>query len=87
MKPEHTSSAAVGIASRCGSCSTQGEGDGQHPDLARRGFLRNAIAGTVVGMLAGATVTSARPAAAQTTLTPEAALKMMMDGNQRYAEG
>jgi carbonic anhydrase len=55
-------------------------------DLARRGFLGNAIAGTVV-VLTGATVTRSRPASAQSTLTPDAALNALMDGNQRYVGG
>jgi carbonic anhydrase len=38
-------------------------------------------------VLAGAAVSSIRPAAAQSTLTPDAALKEMMDGNQRYVDG
>ena len=54
--------------------------------LARRGFLRDAIAGSVV-VLAGATVTRVRPASAQSALTPDAALKELMDGNERFLAG
>ena len=59
---------------------------GQKADLARRDFLCNVIAGTAVG-LAGATLIGARSASAQSTLTPDAALKALMDGNQRYVGG
>jgi hypothetical protein len=55
-------------------------------DLTRRGFLCSAIAGTAVA-LGAAAVTSTRPALAQSTLTPEAALKELMDGNERYIGG
>jgi carbonic anhydrase len=37
--------------------------------------------------LVGGTVTHARRASAQSTLTPEAALKALIDGNQRYVSG
>lgn len=60
--------------------------DHSSSDLARRDFLCSAIAGTVAG-LAGAAVIPARPAMAQSTLTPETALKAMMDGNQRFVAG
>ena len=52
----------------------------------RRGFMRNTLASTFV-LLAGAAVTRPRPASAQTTLTPDEALKAMMDGNERYVAG
>jgi carbonic anhydrase len=55
-------------------------------DPRRRGFLRETIAGTVVA-LTGATATHSRPASAQSTWTPEVALKALMDGNQRYVGG
>ncbi|UFS80557.1 carbonic anhydrase (plasmid) [Rhizobium sp. T136] len=48
--------------------------------------MRNAIACSVVA-LAGAAVTRVRPAAAQSALTPDAALKELMDGNERYVGG
>jgi len=54
--------------------------------LARRGFLCNAIATTAV-VIAGASLIHTHPAAAQSTLTPDAALKKLMDGNQRYVAG
>ena len=37
--------------------------------------------------MAGATVLHVPPAMAQSTLTPDAALKALMDGNQRYVAG
>jgi carbonic anhydrase len=75
-----------GMACGCGGCSTD---EAIHPagvDLARRGFLSGAIAGTAA-IVAGTTITSTRPALAQSTLTPDAALKELMDGNQRYVSG
>ena len=50
------------------------------------GFLRNAVASSAL-ILAGATLTSARPAIAQSALTPDAALKELMDGNERFVAG
>ena len=38
-------------------------------------------------MLAGAAVMPVRPASAQSTLTPEEALKALTDGNERYVSG
>ena len=67
----------------CGSaepCRTNDKG------LPRRHFLATAIAGTVA-TLAGAELVSTRPALAQSTLTPDDALKSLMDGNQRYVGG
>ncbi|WFU76639.1 carbonic anhydrase [Bradyrhizobium sp. CB2312] len=86
MKPTDISAQAVGMACRCDCGSIEPRGHEKHADLARRSFLRNAIAGTAVA-LAGATVIHALPALAQSTLTPEAALKALMDGNQRYVAG
>jgi carbonic anhydrase len=51
--------------------------------LARRQFLCSALASAAV-VLAEATL---RPALAQSMLTPDAALKALMDGNQRYVAG
>jgi len=87
MKPEDMSNGLrVGAPCACASCSIESAPHEADADLGRRGFLRNAIASTVVGM-AGATVARSRPASAQSTMTPEAALKAMMDGNQRYVAG
>ena len=85
MKPTEIFAQAVDKACRCGCGSTETAGHEKDADLARRGFLCNAIAGTAV--LAGARVIRAQPASAQTTLTPEAALKALLDGNQRYVGG
>src|SRR4051794_535872 len=67
----------------CGSIQPSGH---KHAGLARRGFLCDAIATTAV-VLAGATLIRAQPVSAQSTLTPDAALKKLMDGNQRYVSG
>ena len=85
MKPAEIFAQVVDEACRCGCSLTEPAGHEKDADLARRGFLCNAIAGTAV--LAGATVIRAQPASAQSTLTPEAALKALLDGNQRYVGG
>src|SRR5262249_5169775 len=56
-------------------------------DLSRRCFLRTSVvatAGTLVGL--GANFAGPRPVF-QTTLSPEAALNELIEGNQRYATG
>src|SRR6266571_4771567 len=69
-------------------------GDAKQPrqalsGVSRRGFLRTTAAATAVGglMELGGGVAAPRAALAQSTLTPEAALKELMDGNQRYIDG
>jgi carbonic anhydrase len=86
MKRTDISAQAVGMACRCGCGLIERVGHEKSADLARRSFLCSAIAGTAA-VLAGATVFQSRPASAQSTLTPDAALKALMDGNQRYASG
>jgi carbonic anhydrase len=57
--------------------------------LSRRKFLGAALAGTAV-TLAGATSISfygAKPAFAQSNLTPDEALKTLLEGNERYVTG
>lgn len=61
-------------------------GRGKRPDLSRRGFLCSAIVGSAV-VLAGGTAAGVKPASAQSTLTPDEALKALTDGNQRYVSG
>jgi len=58
------------------------------PILNRRDLLRMAVAGSVAlgaGVMAGAT--APRRADAQTALTPDEALKTLMDGNARFTAG
>jgi carbonic anhydrase len=57
--------------------------------VSRRRFLRTTVAATAVGglMELGAGVAAPRTALAQSTLSPDAALKELMDGNQRYVDG
>lgn len=86
MKPGDIPFQAVDVACDCSGCSTVPAGYEKDTDLARRDFLGHAIAGTAM-VLAGAAVMRAQPASAQSTLTPEAALKALMDGNQRYVGG
>ena len=65
----------------CGDGLTADEGT----DLSRRGFVASTIIGAAA-VMAGATVLHVPPAMAQSTLTPDAALKALMDGNQRFVE-
>ncbi|MDE1902946.1 MAG: carbonic anhydrase [Alphaproteobacteria bacterium] len=57
--------------------------------LSRRGFLTSSVASAAAGALAGAGLNLATPASAraQTTLSPDAALHAMMEGNKRFVEG
>jgi carbonic anhydrase len=54
--------------------------------LSRRSLLRAGAAGSAAALLAatGAGLAALRPALAQSDLSPDAALKQMMDGNQRF---
>ena len=72
----------------CGCDGTVKEHAGDQPrivDLSRRGFIYGAIGTSTVLLDAAASLT--QPALAQSTLTPEAALKELMDGNQRFVDG
>ena len=54
----------------------------------RRRFLQMGAAGTVAGLLAsGLELAVPLPARAQSTLTPDAALAELMDGNKRFVAG
>src|SRR5262245_51166736 len=54
--------------------------------IVRRQFLWNALSGAVAGTaLAGIEVAVARPLLAQTPLTPDAALRELLAGNERFA--
>ena len=77
-------------------CHCQGPAEAREPDgsrdssarrLSRRGLLRATVAGAAAGVLAGTGlggVLVPRAAADETALTPEAALQMLMDGNERF---
>jgi len=71
---------------RCDECSPADAGHARRPDLSRRGFLCSAIVGSAA-VMAAAAVTPVEPAMAQSTLSPDAALQALMDGNQRYLGG
>jgi carbonic anhydrase len=57
-------------------------------NLSRRRLFGTTLGGAAAAMLAGvgAELAVSRPASAQSTLTPDAALKALMDGNQRYVD-
>src|SRR5579871_3744579 len=90
--PMNSQEQSIDSEARLGCCAT---GEENHEpvdattDASRRRFLVGAITGTAAGLLAGAGAEFAgpSPAAAQSTLTPQAALQALMDGNQRYVEG
>ena len=55
--------------------------------VSRRDLLRTAVAGgTAAGLSSAAGLIAPRRALAQTTMTPDQALKELMDGNRRYVE-
>ena len=86
MKPKSSSSHRFLTACGCVSCEKDQGNTAKGTDVSRRGFLCSAIGGTAA-MLAGAAVSTTRPALAQSSLTPEAALQELMDGNKRYLSG
>lgn len=54
----------------------------------RRRFLQMSLAGTAAGLLTGALeLATPLQAAAQSTLSPDAALTQLMDGNKRFTSG
>jgi carbonic anhydrase len=57
--------------------------------LSRRRLLGATVTGAAVAMVAAAGTELARPSAAraQSTITPDEALKTLMDGNQRFVDG
>lgn len=67
------------------------KGDHHEPThgLSRRRFLRTTVAGTAASGLMGlaADLVAPRAALAQSTLSPDGALKELMDGNERYIGG
>jgi carbonic anhydrase len=79
--PHTFSPAACECAAHAGGMASGG--------LSRRGFLRTGVAGTAASgfLSAGASLMAPRAALAQSTLTPDAALKELMDGNERYIGG
>jgi carbonic anhydrase len=52
----------------------------------RRRFLQTTVGGTMAGLMtaAGMEFAASRPLLAQTTLSPDAALRELMDGNRRF---
>ena len=78
-----------GSVHRCPACIEDAGNRDLAPDASRRRFLVGAVASTAASLLAGTTVELAgpTPALAHTTLTPQAALQEMMDGNRRFVDG
>jgi carbonic anhydrase len=70
------------------SSSTWGslETGSSKPEPSRRRFLKKTAAVALVGsgMAAGTELATPRPLLAQSTLSPEAALKELMDGDRRF---
>jgi carbonic anhydrase len=58
-------------------------------DCSRRGFLQTAAGGTLAGLLTAVGIEHAAPDSvqAQSTLSPDAALQELMNGNQRFTSG
>jgi hypothetical protein len=55
--------------------------------LSRRFLLRSSVAGAVAGALGGAlNLTAPSPANALAVSSPDEALKLLVDGNQRFAD-
>lgn len=56
--------------------------------LSRRHMLRSSVGGVTAGVLAstGVEIAAPRPSLAQSKLTPDAALKALLDGNRRFVE-
>ena len=55
--------------------------------LSRRRFLGTALAGTAASLVGTTSFLAPEPAHAQSNLTPDQALKALIDGNERYIAG
>jgi carbonic anhydrase len=55
--------------------------------LSRRRFIGTALAGTAASLVGATSFFDAQPVLAQSNLTPDQALKELMDGNERYIAG
>jgi carbonic anhydrase len=58
------------------------------PTLSRRHVVRTALGGAMAAMISavGTELAGSRPASAQSTMSPDEALKALMDGNRRFVE-
>lgn len=83
MNQESSAIGELGPACSCNRCLERPTGQADS-GLSRRGFLHGAVG---AGLLAAAAGSLARPALAQSTLTPDAALAAMMEGNKRFVAG
>lgn len=74
---------------KTGSHDACGEIRGYGRNSSRREFLSTAAAGSLAGLAtaAGIELAAPRPVLAQSNLTPDAALKELMDGNKRFQSG
>jgi carbonic anhydrase len=76
----------LGVTCGCIGCSGVQAADRESDaGFSRRRFLCSTFGGAAI--LAGAAISSAKPAVAQSTLTPDESLKAMMDGNKRFIDG
>ncbi len=68
------------------SCVHNAHSEVAKEDRSRRGFFRKTIGGAVAGLVgaAGMEFMAPRAVLAQSTLTPDAALQELMDGNKRF---
>lgn len=81
---QHGSAACLGH-----SCGCEAHRPARQSGLSRRGFVRGTIGAAAAGFFGEAGIELARPSAAlaQTTLSPDAALNELMDGNRRFVAG
>ena len=78
----------AGDAAGNGSCGDRDPAKAPISSSSRRVFLRSSIAGVLTSTLAGvsAELVFPRAAEAQSTLSPDAAVRELMEGNRRFTE-
>jgi carbonic anhydrase len=87
FEEEHDETKPNGVAATLeSSCVDSAHSEVEKEDCSRRSFFRKTIGGAVAGLVsaAGMEFMAPRPALAQSTLTPDAALQELMDGNKRF---
>jgi hypothetical protein len=95
MDLRNASAVAQVMRHRMGHCGVRRGSGGEHDGAAeatsctsRRQLLRMGLASAAIGVVGGGAMefAMARPAFAQSKLSPEAALQALMDGNKRFVE-